>query len=173
MEFVNSTQCKVPYDASWRRLPSRCPNLADSETKTYPVSVHWEGRFQDHYASMADLWTAWYRSYLEADFPRLLIRFEDQLFHAEKVMQLISECSGLQLKQPFTHLLRMSKTHGSYSSFISALYKYGRVHGRQLGLWKTDLAHATQALDPQLMQIFQYKHQVHVPHAYQRKVNGQ
>lgn len=140
-----------------------------------PVSANYESKFLTQYDSLVHVWNEWNQDYLEADFPRLMVRFEDQLFHGEKVMQLISNCSGIPLKQPFLYQWRKSKTHGDSSNFISALSKYGNVRARQLLLDAKDLEYAKSTLDPTLVQIFGYQHEVnppHVSHAYRKKLGS-
>lgn len=153
-------QCMESYGVHWAKQRSRCPNLLRNATTTNAVSVDWEGKFQDTADSIADLWSSWTREYFDADFPRLIIRFEDQLFHGEKVMKLISECSGLPMKEPFTYMFNKSKVHGNPESFISAMSKYSSLKGRQTTMVPDDLNYAKTALDPELMRIFRYKHKV-------------
>jgi hypothetical protein len=194
-----SLQCKANYDAEWMRAPHRhCPNLVpidkDWETRlrsrasgttmfdTYAVDVkiHQTGlQYTDHYASLADMWTEWHRQYLNADFPRLLIRFEDFLFHREHVMAKIHECAGIHssndnngsgrrpgdgeddsnsIKLPPVVKYRLSegKSHGRSSDLLTALTKYGASKGRYAGMATDDLQYAAKALDPQLLQLFHY-----------------
>lgn len=127
------------------------------------------------YESLVHVWNEWNREYFEADFPRLMVRFEDQLFHAEKVMQLISNCSGIPLDEPFVYQSRASKKHGESSNLLSALAKYGHTRGRHTPLDAKDMQYAKSTLDPTLMEIFGYSHEVYPPrvqHAYRQKLTG-
>jgi hypothetical protein len=108
-QFFVLVQCKARYDVHWRRAPGRCPNLVPSwqdkknnkfgGIETFRVTVHENvlntTLFTDVYESLADLWSSWYQAYLDADYPRLIIRYEDTLFHAEQVVQQVVSCAGL------------------------------------------------------------------------------
>lgn len=139
------------------------------------VSATYESKFSIQYDSLVHVWNEWNRDYLEADFPRLMVRFEDQLFHGEKVMQLISQCAGVPLNEPYVYQWRESKKHGASSNLLSALSKYGNSRGRQTPLDVKDLEYAKLTLNPTLMEIFGYQHDVdpaHVSHAYRKKLGG-
>lgn len=191
-------QCKTSYDVSWMRAPHRhCPNLVPIEEdwdtplrkkpkkimSTYKVRVLNEQI--DQYDSLADLWTVFYKTYMEADFPRLLVRFEDLLFHRENVMAQIVECvtgesafSSLSSatattptdgksrthkstgswfhEEPLKYRLSPVKEHGRSSDLVSAVIKYGTSRGRYAGMASEDLRYAAKALDPKLLRKFQY-----------------
>jgi len=108
------------------------------------------------YKSLADMWSEWYQAYLDSDFPRLIIRFEDTLFHAEKVMQLVTECLGQPLDVPFQYHLGASKTHGNSNGFKDALSIYGRAEGRYNGLTSEDNVYASTAINSSLLELFHY-----------------
>jgi hypothetical protein len=149
-----------------------CPNLVPSwkertrrgieHLKTFEVTVclkedENDTRFTSHYDSLTDLWTKWNRQYLEADYPRLIIRYEDTLFHAEKVMELLGQCAGLPTATPFRYRLAAGKDHGNSTDFVTAMAKYGTGSGRYAGLVPKDLKHARKTLDSELMSIFHYQ----------------
>lgn len=168
--WMNS-MCKDSYAASWDvGMEGHCPNLVPSKEEvasgkyeditTFEVTV--DRPFDERYASLADMWSGWYQQYLHAEqfidpFPRLIIRFEDTLFHAEKVMELIVECVGETMKAPFQYHLEAAKEHGKPADFIAALSKYGREEGRYGGLTDDDMSYAQSALDSELMHLFHYK----------------
>ena len=168
--------CKSPYAAVWQRGEfGRCPNLVPSEyerqavagqnafrttipttTTTTTFTVQVERSYEERYASLADMWSEWYREFYEADIPRLIIRYEDTLFHADRVMELITECIGRPLQEPFRYHMEASKMHGKPSDFTTALAKYGTKRGRYTGLLPEDRKYAQTALDSTLMKVFQY-----------------
>ena len=101
----HNLQCKQGYDAKWTIVPGHCPNLVTSEedrkhkafsnVTTFNVTVQWSQtykRLTDFYESLADLWSKWHRHYLDANYSRIFVRFEDMLFHPDKVMKAISDC---------------------------------------------------------------------------------
>jgi len=113
---------------------------------------------------LADYWSEWNREFVDAKFPRLIIRFEDTLFHAEKVMELVVECvTGRPMEHPFRYHLAASKTHGNPADFVTALANYGTERGRYDGLAREDREYVREggALDPRLMEMFHYPQ---VPH---------
>jgi len=175
---ATSTQCKANYDAEWKLAPNQhCPNLVpipqdfatplrhpNHQQKSYPVKVqlHQTGyRHTEEYESLAHMWQDWHRQYLDAtDLPRLIVRFEDFLFHRERVLAQISECatgkpwdgSNNKLK----YRIASVKDHGDSSDLVSALIKYGSSRGRYAGMAEEDLRYAAQVLDPKLLQKLQY-----------------
>lgn len=105
------SMCESPYSMVWNQSSSHCPNLIEestvmdadvtSFTKDLPsamgvnVFIQW-GRFHRTFDSLAHVWNKWYREYVEADFPRLIVRFEDLIFHTEEVLREIQECVGAE-----------------------------------------------------------------------------
>jgi len=173
-----ASMCKASYTAHWEPAPDgHCPNLVKPNgarrrigKDTYPVTVDREPR--DTYDSLADMWSEWYYEYYrEANFPRLMIRFEDTLFHAEKVMELVNECllgpaSAASDPTPFKYHLDASKNLKSSADFATALAKYGTETGRYAGLARRDKIYAvTKGLDAKLMQEFHYP-QIDVENLY-------
>jgi hypothetical protein len=112
----------------------------------------------DDYDSLADMWTMWNRQYFDADFPRLIIRFEDTLYHLEEVFAAIRDCAGLPTSSiPFTYELSAAKKHGKPSGFVESMKKYASVKGRHTGLTVEDREYVQSALDPTIMKVFGYK----------------
>jgi hypothetical protein len=64
-----------------------------------PVEIAWSQTIVRKYKSLAHVWSEWYREYLDADFPRLIVRFEDLIFHAPAVLEQIRECVGAVWKE--------------------------------------------------------------------------
>lgn len=64
-----------------------------------PVTISWSQTVSREYKSLAHAWSEWYREYLDADFPRLMVRFEDLIFHAPAVLEKIRECVGAVWKE--------------------------------------------------------------------------
>lgn len=106
--------CESPYSMIWNQTASHCPNLIEDSTvmdtevtpftKDLPASmgvnvfIQW-GHFQRKFDSLAHVWSKWYREYVQADFPRLIVRFEDLIFHTEEVLREIKDCVGAEWKQ--------------------------------------------------------------------------
>lgn len=145
-----------------------CPNLVPStaerkarprmrQASSYPVLATFGDEYKQEYESLASMWSQWNRAYFEADFPRLIVRFEDVLFNAERVMNSVAECAGLSVRHPYRAMLRPSKGHGDSSGLLSAMLKYGTDKGWSTGFLPADLEYSKTALDKDLMSLFHYK----------------
>jgi hypothetical protein len=176
-------QCKNPYAAHWHYHPKlRCPNLVPTKEdrhrwpniswdgattqenealESFPVKVIYDKHDVAHYQSLVGLWSDWYRPYLNATYPRIMIRFEDFLLQAPLIVQRISECMGLPptAVENFKTETGSAKSHGSHTTFLKAIIKSGNVAARTVGLTRQDLDYAAQHLDVHLMNTFHY----HVP----------
>jgi hypothetical protein len=158
-------QCKQSYDVEWNRSDTHCPNLAQTRediARNITPKVHLSPyssnySFYDDFDSLVHLWSEWYSQYLQATYPRLIIRYEDTLYHAEKVTQLVANCSGWNLTPPFLYRIIKSKHHGESSDFTMALRNYGREKDRYKGMTTDDLLYANSHLDKKLMELFRYK----------------
>ena len=105
------------------------------------------------------MWSEWHQPYLDTDIPRLIVRFEDFLFHRERILQQIAECAtGPQwnFSLPVKYRLASVKGHGDSSDLVSAVIKYGTSRGRYVGMATEDLRFAKTALDPKLLQKLHY-----------------
>lgn len=106
------SMCRHHYTALWPHGDAHCPNLVatDNEIENFPrlkqlyyktnieglgekideplipVTVKYDKDVYNH-GSLAHFWSEWYRLYLDADFPRIMVRFEDMLFHAKEVIE--------------------------------------------------------------------------------------
>jgi hypothetical protein len=103
------------------------------------------------------MWSEWNSQWVYTDTPRLMVRFEDILFHAERVMELITNCIGQPLAHPYRYHLEASKGHGNSSDFATALAKYGRGEGRLQGFEENGKEYLRTALHPRLMHYFRYR----------------
>ena len=122
-------------------------------------------KINETHASLSDYWSEWIRNYYDSNEPRLLVRHEDLLFHAEDVMLKITECVGLESKLawPFQYQTRPSKKHGDTGDFFSTLRKYGREI--VVNMTRDDIEYVQswtpstrQGLDGELMAKFHYHH---------------
>ena len=57
--------------------------------------------------SLAQYWVNWYKEYMEAGYPRLIVRFKDLQFHAKEMIGLICQCDGTKAKNNgmFTYMI--------------------------------------------------------------------
>lgn len=161
-------QCKESYGAKLNRTADRCPNLVlsdepmvDGAYSLYNLEVFYEDKkIRTTSPSLADLWSTWNQEYVESDTPRLIIRYEDVLFHAEKVMSLISDCTGVPLSRPGEYMYRAkkAKAHGKSTDLAMALRMYGSEEGRYGSMSPEDVSYSRTALSPDLMNLFGYSH---------------
>lgn len=139
-------------------------NSTISDTQPNKVGIYWHPEeypdaVSEEYNSLGDLWADWYNEYLLADFPRLLVRYEDLLFFPDQVMKVIAECIGKELTQPTRTMLHTDGDNGSegMADLIHALAKHGTTKGRtsyQLSRQDLDYAQITMA---DLMDWFGYQ----------------
>lgn len=61
--------------------------------KTVPIIVRYKNEIAKH-ESLAHFWKEWYQEYFDADFPRLMIRLEDVVFHPYETLKAVCDCAG-------------------------------------------------------------------------------
>eukprot|EP00545_Synedropsis_sp_CCMP1620_P002647 CAMPEP_0119009524 /NCGR_PEP_ID=MMETSP1176-20130426/4422_1 /TAXON_ID=265551 /ORGANISM="Synedropsis recta cf, Strain CCMP1620" /LENGTH=508 /DNA_ID=CAMNT_0006962055 /DNA_START=204 /DNA_END=1730 /DNA_ORIENTATION=+ len=178
--WMNS-MCRHEYAAHWHHDPDgHCPNLIPNEQdmvsdfakfikegQPVKVNVKYNG-FWRHHDSLIGMWNDWYREYWEnASFSKIIVRYEDLIFHPQKVTAAVCHCAGGSLKKDghFEYVLNSAKkgasAHGPMelrTGFIKAIIKYGKATHRSDKYTEKDLEYAKQHLDPEMMEFFQYKH---------------
>jgi len=167
--------CRHHYGAHWDHNKTHCPNLVPNEEdlRTFSELLPGEGvpvkvvykMFNKTHDSLADFWNVWYQEYVNAPFPRLIVRFEDVIFHPKAVTKMACECAGGELNRgQFRYVVDSAKkgnAHGRSSertSYVDALIKYGSEEGRYTGMDRADLEYARDHLDKVLMDMFGYKY---------------
>lgn len=170
------SMCKQGYGVRWdHNSEKHCPNLVPNDhdrqrfkrLQDAPSVSVWMGpnaKVGPSWPSLVHYWNAWYQSYVMADFPRLMVRFEDTLFHGHSVMKSICECGGGTLVSPNRHfyLLDEAKWHHKHTqnNMISAMIKYGNDNGRYRNMTKEDLEFAQKHLDLALLDLFRYQNSI-------------
>jgi len=157
--------CKNPLKVQWNLGEAgRCPNLIPTEQEqtrevnqninsTFSVTVPVYGKYIDRYDSLAAMWSKWNRVYTNATFPRLMVRYEDLLFHGEKVLQIVCDCVGM----PLLHENYVYPFGQGIEELVSLLAAEGmKDENRHSSLTVDELRYLEEALDPKLMQIFGY-----------------
>lgn len=141
-------------------------NISEDIIEGMPVPVRVKYDPPIVYDSLAHYWSKWVREYYEADFPRLIVRFEDLQFHPKEMLEMIRTCVGAVPKKKhdgkFQYVTQSGKTEErghkpSQTNLISAMIKYGTDKKRFLSLTKADLEFAKEAVDSELMQLLQYE----------------
>ena len=152
--------CKNPYNARWNKR-KRCPNLIDQETHV-PNRLRFSGP-ELWFDSLAHFWTKYYQEYIDADYPRLIVRFEDIHFHTKELIDTICQCAGGIARDPdghFTYILDSAKsggTHTSKTNMVTAMIKYGNGKNRLKGMNQEEIEFAASVFTSKLMNLFQYE----------------
>ena len=101
---------------------------------------------------------------MQAPFPRLIIRFEDLVFHPKQLTKIVCECAGGSMRDDgtFQYIVESAKkgesAHGKVrTGYVDAIIKYGselkRYHKYR---WKQDLEYIRDHVDSELMQLMRY-----------------
>ena len=104
--FWMKSMCKHSYEARWKHSNSSCMNL--NEDKQQKVRVDFEeapftsksGRFASksgrsvEYNSLVDMWNTFYNDYINAEFPHIIVRYEDLLLYADDIIPQLCSCAG-------------------------------------------------------------------------------
>lgn len=178
------SMCKNGYTAKWdhRRTPKKgdgkpknCPSLkyGDSpKTAWNPVTVTYAEKREDHHLSLAHLWNDWYAYYLDLgkrgggdDFPFLVIRMEDIVFHPKETIYQVCECAGGKIRddQAFQLITDSAKGdspgHDASTGTYEAWVKYSLPNTKErYAFSEADYNHAIRALNQTLMESLGYKH---------------
>ena len=171
------SMCRHSYNANWYHDPQHCPNLVPNEhdeigkrgitmaTESVSVSVVFREDKIERYDSLVHLWNQWYGDYLDVqDFPRLIIRFEDLLFHLEEVVTEICHCAGGTVinSEKGIHLqndaVKKGKAHTGSNGLLSAISRYGSKEHRLDTMTKNDIQYANTNAESELMKLFHYNY---------------
>ena len=160
------SMCSHPYATNWKHAKHHCPNLVPNQQDrehyeilpqhSFEVTIKFDKKMINHYKSLVHLWSEWYRQYLEADYPVLLIRFEDLVFQPVTVLREIADCVDGTLAHPIQYQVQSSKSHGSGTDYIQALIKTADTQLRLYNLTAEDLDFARTHLDAELLRLFRY-----------------
>jgi hypothetical protein len=165
------SMCKQGYGVRWDHNEKHCPNLIPNDfdrqrfkrlrhAESVPVWMGRSPKTGPTWKSLTHYWNDWYESYLGVDFPRLVIRFEDTLFHGKQVMDLVCQCGGAQqAASHFTYLVDEAKWNHKHAqnNMLSAMMKYGTDAGRYRNMTDDDLRFAHDTLNMSLMETFKYQ----------------
>jgi len=132
-----------------------------------PVYVKYNRETTNH-DSLAHMWNEWYQDYIDADFPRVLVRFEDLLFYGRDVTRQVCQCAGGELySNKFRHIKTSAKkgddkVHGNErTGLIEAIIRYGKLaddRNYTHGMTKEDLKFTKEHLNASYMKMFHYEH---------------
>lgn len=154
--------CRNPYILKWldgsssdeSSVDAACPNMS---TKVSAWGVH---------DNILEFWNLWHRKYaFEYPHPRIMIRLEDLTFRPRETVERICECAGGITAESFHHFIDSAKSmgwqkgHGPKEELTGMVKAWSKAHFRvRGGLSEDNYAIATQTLDTDLMDLFQYQH---------------
>ena len=136
-----------------------------------------ENKAKDPYGDHPKIKQAVQQSAQPEKFPRIIVRMEDVIFHADIVIPKLCECAGFEFHNEFGHVSEMSNNNpgteknqlfvegqstGSSSSqvitgLLRSIIKYGNITNRRTGYPAFQLEAAKDILSEQMMATFQYK----------------
>jgi hypothetical protein len=114
------------------------------------------------YDSLVDFYNTWYNQWRDVDFPRLMVRFEDLIFHAEETVTQICSCGGGSMKPVFKYVEDSAKgqggPHKGSAGFLASLVTYGNSTLRNKDILReaNDVNYAREHLDKDLLELFGY-----------------
>jgi hypothetical protein len=167
------SMCRTHYAVMWHHTSAHCPNLVpnDEDYKLYPfpqphipVRLNFKGHAITKYDSLAHLWSEWYQQYMDADYPRIIVRYEDLMYYPRQVTQELCTCVGGEMKNAadnFVYMVDSAKWgpghgRGEKTSLVAAMIRYGNEKKRLRGYTMDDLQLAHVALKEDLMELFHY-----------------
>jgi hypothetical protein len=178
--IANSMCGKQTYFVKWARLRwARCPALLleqnqqgsniDKVAKPLKVTASYSPQHTIVYGSLVELWNEWYKPWLpdSVSFPRLIVRYEDIVFHQEHVIEQICNCAGgvtdhQKDGSEFQSIVESAKAHhkgASSAGLRTNLLKYHNMvksKKRSIKFTKQDLEYANNELESKLMHLFHY-----------------
>lgn len=144
-----------------------CPNLLIDGDNWNEVTVTY-GAGTDTYESLLHLWYDWYQQYMPksssvGDFPRLIVRMEDLVFHTESTVTQICECAGGNTYEKFTYVVDSAKAdspgHDASTGLLQAYLKYAQPFHTSDSFTAAEYAaiqqQTTTVMD--MMHAFQYR----------------
>ena len=97
--------------------------------------------------------------YFTADYPRIMIRYEDMLFHAKEVMQIVADCAGLSMNttsETFRYQSTEARIWGGRGNYLDSLIKNGKPEHYYRTVEGENRKYVKRALHPALMETFHY-----------------
>jgi hypothetical protein len=164
------SMCRHHYEAHWSHNKNHCPNLVPA-TEQEERAVQGDESFKVfvnfnpvgvQYDSLAHLWSEWYKDWFDAEFPRIMLRFEDLVFHTESVITQVCKCAGGNLFDgPFKYIQGSAKgetqmVHRGGNGLVQSMKKYGSVANRVKSFQEKDLEFAEDHLRRDMMETFHY-----------------
>eukprot|EP00547_Thalassionema_nitzschioides_P000214 CAMPEP_0194214464 /NCGR_PEP_ID=MMETSP0156-20130528/15666_1 /TAXON_ID=33649 /ORGANISM="Thalassionema nitzschioides, Strain L26-B" /LENGTH=436 /DNA_ID=CAMNT_0038942723 /DNA_START=12 /DNA_END=1318 /DNA_ORIENTATION=+ len=146
------------HDNPW--LVDNVMNTANftMRSKIVPVYVKYASETVNH-DSLAHMWSEWNRQYYDAEYPRLMVRYEDLIFYGKEVTTAACECFGGKMKQRgFRHKGESAKVgdiHMNKTSLVDNMIRFIDPNiDLKKGMTEDDLEFAKKVLDKEMMEFF-------------------
>jgi hypothetical protein len=150
----------------YKNDPWKVDNVMDKANFTLnstvvPLRVRYKSATLYH-KSLIHMWKDWYNSYLQADFPFLMVRLEDLVYHPRSVLESICDCAGGVLAEHImlsgdSAITQGDNIHGANrTGLVDAMNKHVRGD-RTKGMTPEDIQYAREVLKESPMQLFSYK----------------
>ncbi len=126
------------------------------------VKVDYENGRYMRYSNLMDMWNTYYKHYLNANFPHLIVRYEDILLYPNEIVTQICDCvggtihnneRGIHLDQ---HSAKDENIFGKSGNLMESLQRYGNVKLRTEHLSEGDMISTEEYIDKNIMNLFQY-----------------
>ncbi|CAM9240905.1 unnamed protein product [Chrysoparadoxa australica] len=156
------SMCRNRYEVSFwadngKLGELHCPHLANKGAEgALKVRVTYEKDLVTHHESLIHLWNKWYEDWLDVEFPRLLVRFEDLLFAQEQTVRQICSCAGGVMRDEYQGMEDTSKPHGGGGGRSAALERYGSVEKRVEGFTDQEMDFIRQHASQRVLDLFHY-----------------
>jgi hypothetical protein len=178
------SMCRQDYVMRWSHTQAHCPNLVATTPEElkmietfgpeHSIPVLMWYRKDKPFDSLAHVWNDWYGEYHDAvstpskstsaskQYPCIMVRYKDLLFHAKQVVTDVCSCAGGKMRSKPDKLVYKhdpkGKTHWSDTGFVKAIVWYGNHDMRHQGFLPEDLKYAHKRLRSDLMDMFHYQH---------------
>jgi len=155
----------------FNQAPDRCPNILVNsyDVGFYPhgtVDVQFfnNGTEVETFNSLIDLWNNYYKKWLQNDIGRIIIRFEDLLYHPKLIVKEVCSYLDGSTSNSFTHLftnvdslLTNENLDISDKNILSALMRFGNQNERnQVIQDEKELQYVQKVVDKNLLTTFKY-----------------
>ena len=105
------------------------------------------------------MWREWNQAYVDVEFPRLMVRYEDLLFNSQETTKEVCECAGGKMKAVFDPIAEGAKGgagHGYHETGHNvAALKFSNESLRYAHLTDADVAYVLDHAGP-LQKTFHY-----------------
>lgn len=180
------SMCHNPYATIWKHHPIQgqpCPLLKWKDPNGLITNEEWNevsvkyGAGIEKYQSLHHLWNDWYNEYYhilypntsslaelqqeDIQYPILMVRMEDIIFHTVKTITSICQCAGGELYPKFSYVVQSAKLnvqgHSSTVGMLEAWIKYSQPLPLQNNFTISDYISSIESIDQNLMNVFHYQ----------------